>query len=828
MNIMRHIAFLILSVWLTVHVYAIPLCHIQRYDENDGVTQWHLTQMTQDRQGMMWFSTWNGLCRYDGYEFKGFKGRIGDGSGLATDRFRNVWLTDGGQIGCRVDDDMYLFNLKTYRFEANKTIKPSHLHAKAVKADRPYEFRDSEGNIWTVHYDGTLMVKCPGKNAVVYDGGRIESARFCMSDRQGNLWVLSTSAIYKLSFPKRNGTIWRSSFPSETKAFFLDEYRRYWIATKGDDRVAIYDKYNELVGWLASNGSIVKAPTSFSSPIYCIYQSHDGTIWLGSKPGGLFRLKEIVVGKKFHIDRIQLQGCNDVYDIKEDRWGRLWVATLGGGICCIQNPKAASPHILYPGKGLLNFPKKIGRKARMIHITKDNIILVATTDALVVGELLPVGSEGKMLFHCHQREAHRKDALSCSATMNVAEDNRGRIFVSTESGGVNMITSRHLTASKLSFRHFGKDNGLSTDVALSVVPFGNLMLVVSSSSLVVFNPDNGWQASFNRRFFLSDCRFSEAIPICLTDGRWLFGLQDGVFIIATDKLRKSNFVPNIALTNINVQGKDKDWAINAADTISLASDERSLTLSFSALDYSSDAEISYAFMLRNADEGKTHSWNHIGQNHSITLLDLAPGEYKLVIRSTNADGTWVRNDRILAIIVTPTFWETPWAKGLMALLLLLFLSGGVYTILYIRRIKRQRHEALEAYLNLLNAEGEDKWKTANPVRPELSEENDALMRKVSAFVEEHLADADIGVGDMADAAAVSRSGLQRKMKQIMGVTPLDFLKEARMKHACHLLSTTTMNVSDVAYSCGYTDPKYFSRSFKASVGKSPKEWRDAL
>lgn len=827
MNIMRHIAFLILSVWLTVNVYAIPLCHIQRYDENDGVTQWHLTQMTQDRQGMMWFSTWNGLCRYDGYEFRGFKGRVGDGSGLATDRFRNVWLTDGGQIGCRVDDDMYLFNLKTYRFEAGKNMKPNHHHAKAVKENRPYEYHDSEGNVWIVCYDGTLWVKSPGGKAQVYDGGRMESARFCMPDVQGNLWVLSTSAIYKLSFPKRNGTFMRSSLPSEAKAFFLDRYHRYWIATKGDNRVTIYDKDNQLVGWLAPNGNVTKTPVGFTSPIYCIYQSHDGTIWLGSKPGGLFRLKEIAVGKKFYIDRIQLQGCNDVYDIKEDQWGRLWLATLGGGICCVQNPKAASPRILYPGNGLLNFPKEIGHKARMIHITKDNIMLVATTDALVVSKLLPKGSEGKMLFRCHQRESHRKDALSCSATMNVAEDSRGRIFVSTESGGVNMVTSRQLTASKLSFRHFGKDNGLSTDVALSVVPFNHQMLVVSSSSIVVFNSDNGWQASFNRRFFLSDCRFSEAIPICLEDGRWLFGMQDGIFAIAANKLRKSNFVPNIALTNINVQGRDKDWPINAADTISLASDERSLTLSFAALDYSSAAEISYAFMLQNMHDDKPHTWNQIGQNHSVTLLDLAPGEYRLLIRSTNADGTWVHNDRMLTILVTPTFWETTWAKILLVLLVFLFLMGGVYTLLYIRRIKRQRREALEAYLNLLNADGEDKWKE-KPVRPELSEENDALMRKVSAFVEEHLSDADVGVGDMADAAAVSRSGLQRKMKQIMGVTPLDFLKEARMKHACHLLSTTTMNVSDVAYACGYTDPKYFSRSFKASVGKSPKEWRDAL
>ena len=68
-------------------------------------------------------------------------------------------------------------------------------------------------------------------------------------------------------------------------------------------------------------------------------------------------------------------------------------------------------------------------------------------------------------------------------------------------------------------------------------------------------------------------------------------------------------------------------------------------------------------------------------------------------------------------------------------------------------------------------------------------------------------------------------GLQRKMKQVMGVSPLDFIKEARIKHACHLLSTTTMAVSDVAFACGYSDPKYFSRSFKESTGKSPKEWR---
>lgn len=824
---MRYITFLIFTVLLAINVNAVPLCHIQRYDENDGLPQWRVTQMTQDRQGMMWFSTWNGLCRYDGYEFRGFKGHVGDENAPAIDRFRSVWLADDGNLGCRIDDDVYLFDLKTYRFKPQKGMKPNHNHAKTVKKGKPYTYRDAGGNVWTIYENGTLTVKVPNASDVVYAEGQIrEPVRYCMPDHQGNLWVITVNAIYKLSFPKQHGAIYHSTMSGETKAFFLDRYHRCWISTKGDTALKILDAFGKLVGWLATDGRIVKKHAQFSAPVYCIYQAHDGTIWMGSKPGGLFRLRQQQGGMSYQIDNIRLHSCNDVYDIKEDRWGRLWIATLGGGICCMVNPKARNPRILYPLKGLGGYPKHNGQKARMIHITKGNVMLVATTDALVVGKLLPVGKESKMAFHSHQREMQRRNALSCSATMNVAEDSRGRIYVSTESGGVNMITSTDLTAKRLTFRHFDKGNGLSTDVALSVVPYGNRMLVVSSNSLVLFNPDTRWQTTFNRRFFLSECRFSEAIPLCLSSGLWLFGMQDGFFSITGNKLRKSNFVPNVALTKINVQGREKDWAINAADTVTLASNERSLTLSFAALDYSSEPDISYAFMLQNISEAKPMVWNEIGHDHSVTLLDLSPGEYKLMIRSTNAEGTWVDNVRTLTIMVTPTFWETSLAHVLMILLALAFVSGIVYTLLYIRRIKRQRHEALEAYLNLLNSDRENKWSGNKPIRPELSEENDALMKKVSAFVEEHLGDADIGVSDMAEAAAVSRSGLQRKMKQIMGVSPLDFLKEARMKHACHLLTSTTMAVSDIAYTCGYTDPKYFSRCFKASVGKSPKEWRE--
>ena len=99
-----------------------------------------------------------------------------------------------------------------------------------------------------------------------------------------------------------------------------------------------------------------------------------------------------------------------------------------------------------------------------------------------------------------------------------------------------------------------------------------------------------------------------------------------------------------------------------------------------------------------------------------------------------------------------------------------------------------------------------------------------MMQRVMAYIEENIGNSDANIGDMAAAAATSRSGLQRKLKQTMGITPLDLLREARIKHACQLLVQTDKNVSEVAYACGFTDPKYFSRCFKQSTGKTPTQF----
>ena len=93
-----------------------PMCSVTRYDETDGVSSAHITQLLQDEKGFLWFATWNGLCRYDGYEFRTFKSEVGDGCHMLTDRIRNILLLPKGRILCQVDEDYFLFDIKSSRF----------------------------------------------------------------------------------------------------------------------------------------------------------------------------------------------------------------------------------------------------------------------------------------------------------------------------------------------------------------------------------------------------------------------------------------------------------------------------------------------------------------------------------------------------------------------------------------------------------------------------------------------------------------------------------------------------------------------------------------
>jgi len=401
-------------------------------------------------------------------------------------------------------------------------------------------------------------------------------------------------------------------------------------------------------------------------------------------------------------------------------------------------------------------------------------------------------------------------------------DAAGRYYVSTESGGINRIEGDNLLDEQLSFSHYTVANHrLPSDAVLSLTAMEEGGAMVVSSHLVAMVDTTGHYRQLDARYFNTDCRFTDAHPLLLGEGQWLFGLTDGAFMTTTEQMSEKAFQPQLVLTGISVQGGSNNRAMAYADTLWLQPDERSVTVHFAALDFSAPERISYAFRL------SSDQWNYIGHDRSATLLDLEPGIYRMEIRSTNADGEWTDHVRPLTIVVQPTFWESAWGRLLMVLILAGVLATAAYTIFYIRHIKRQQHETLEAYLALINQErGRSEEQQIQQTAPIATD--DPVIQRVMQFIEENIGNSEANVGEMAAAAAISRSGLQRKLKQTMGITPQDLLREARIKHACQLLRQTEKSVSEIAYACGFADPKYFSRCFKQSVGRSPSDYKNVL
>ena len=817
---------ILLLVWLGLHeVWSQPLCTVVKYNEADGVSSSHITQLLQDEQGFMWFATWNGLCRYDGYEFQTFKPAVGDGCHMSTDRIRNIDLLPDGRILCRVDDGYFMFSMRDYRFrdltneEQQKVTEwtKHYRQSQSMLNGRSMSWTDRHQTQWTLHSDGKLTYRL--KDDVVDTPYPLPATfgalSFAMPDRQGNFWVLDYGNIYKFCTDLRHSQRLPIEPREEVKCMFADRQGRYWVATKGDQALRIYDSSTDrLIGYLGRDGRIQKGYTRFGSPIYCIYESPEGTIWLGSKPDGIFRLRQ-TSAETFKTDHFTNLPMTNVYHITADRYGRLWVATLGGGICYTSNPNAEKPLFVVPKL----FPKEDGQRVRYLHFTKDDIMLAATGNGLWVARLEK--NADQMQFRLHQRESERASSLSCSATMDVLEDAQGRLFVSTESGGINQIMSTDLLTDTLSFRHFDDIfHAQGNDVVQSLTLMKEHRLLAVGSHLVTLIDSNLHGRVLDARYFQDDYRFSEAHPLAISNNRWLFGLMDGALITTMQQTATSTSAPQIVLTSISIQGESSDYAVEMADSIMLRADERNLTVRFAALDYSAAERLSYAFRL-SADK----QWHYIGHDRSTTLLDLKPGTYVLEIRSTNADGEWQDNIRRITIIVTPNFWESLWGHLLILLLIAGTIAIVLYTLYYIKRIKRQQRETLEAYLSLIEVRGED-GEVREEKKPQQPETKDPILERVMTFIEENMSDSDISVGDMATAAATSRSGLQRKLKQAMGITPQDLLREARIKRARQLLRGGSKTVAEVAYACGFSDPKYFSRCFKQSTGQSPTEYKN--
>jgi DNA-binding response OmpR family regulator len=100
----------------------------------------------------------------------------------------------------------------------------------------------------------------------------------------------------------------------------------------------------------------------------------------------------------------------------------------------------------------------------------------------------------------------------------------------------------------------------------------------------------------------------------------------------------------------------------------------------------------------------------------------------------------------------------------------------------------------------------------------------ALLKRVQVYVEEHMGASTFEVAQVADAVGVSPRQLRRKVRTLTGLSPAGLVRTLRLERAAHLLSRAAGTVSEVAYTVGFQDAKYFSRLFRQVYGVLPSEY----
>ena len=113
------------------------------------------------------------------------------------------------------------------------------------------------------------------------------------------------------------------------------------------------------------------------------------------------------------------------------------------------------------------------------------------------------------------------------------------------------------------------------------------------------------------------------------------------------------------------------------------------------------------------------------------------------------------------------------------------------------------------------------------------EVEDSMGRAVGEIVGQltrHFPDPDLNTGEVLRRSGYAEDYIRAHFRRITGRTPVEFLTDVRIRHACFLMEFygSVLTMAQIAEQCGYTDYVYFSKKFKAIMGLSPRTYRTAL
>ena len=363
-----HILFLFLTI--TIILTAQPICQVKHFSVSDGLAQGVVMSILQDQKGLVWFSTWNGLNKFDGYTFKTYKTSQESKYAFGSNRMGTISESKYGDIWCPTyDGQACLFDVETEKFI--DVLQPIELATKQTNdVTRIYSLE--KGIAWILCKNGYAFrvdeQRCKkGEGITLYStsnhnlkGDQILSV---YQDSEEDEWILTDKGVSIIG-KKTLDTDFPFQFITQIKeTIYLiaenDKLARYNFHTKKLKFVDIpypHHKINnvtaigkDMLALGTDNGLIlysipknsfqqidIRTATQTSNDVESVYQDHLGDIWIFSKDPGIVHLN-LATHEKEHLftpkDEIIKHGRKSRKLIFEDNAKNLWLLPTEGNFC---------------------------------------------------------------------------------------------------------------------------------------------------------------------------------------------------------------------------------------------------------------------------------------------------------------------------------------------------------------------------------------------------------------------------------------------------------------------------------------------------------------
>ena len=639
-------------------------------------------------------------------------------SGIENQEYR-LFVDKDGNVWCNVLTFMFIYEQKQKKwygslrdYLANKGIVdvPDNLQMWDMMVDQ-------NDWLWLVcDHDGLVVIDMKNKQWKQFLNNKHDETslsdntlRTIYQDNKGSVWIGTYKNGVNQYIPGVSSL--KSIELGDITTAFDDKYGNYWLGTN-DVGILVYNpKTNEVVNHFTKDNSGLA-----NNIIVGSWPASDGTYWFGSYNGGLTHVfpsasnpaQATIVNYQSKPGEL---ANNSVWALNEDKWHRIWISTLGGGLQML-DPKTMkfttwdTKNTQIPGDYLNSL--SWNKKGWLMVGTAYFYSLVNPVSHKLINQVIP---------------EHPDVSVSVGSTSYVIEDSRGLIWHGSNVGII--VYDPKTKFQKL----IDMTDGLMGSSVNSLLEDKkhNIWAVTDHgvSRIVPQQQEDGtWQftiRSYNSGDGLQKATYNQRSMWLTRDGKVLVGGQGGLDIIDPSLLqdKKSNERPVFSGLQIFDQDVEVGREFKGRVILDEALDEcRELTLRYNdqfTIQLATNGVVvnnrkRFAYKL----EGFNENWvKTSSQNPNITYNSLRAGSYTLCVRILNGDGTLGEEESRLEITIRPPLWRTRW----MILLYMLIIAGAAW--LFVKWYLKKHKE--KADLEQLRRE-QDKHQWISEMRAQMMKE----------------------------------------------------------------------------------------------------------